>query len=184
MLQVMRIATYIAVVIGLSTLAGCNKTSRSVLSSPGISGATDEPAPGFKKIVPGSEEDYIMQVGRRVYFAAGSSDLDDVARETLNIQSQWLRNYPQWLIKLQGHADDSRNGVTNITLSDKRAKVVMDYLAQQGVAPHRMWIKGYGSERLVRNCKALECKALNRRVVVNLRKQYDDAAPQLKKKRG
>ncbi len=184
MLQLSRIATYIAVVIGLCALAGCNTTGRSVFSSPGNSGVTDEPAAGFKKIIPGSEEDYIMQAGRRIYFTAGSNDLDDVARETLDIQSQWLRKYPQWLIKLQGHADDSRRSATNIALSDKRAKVVMEYLAQQGVAPHRMWVKGYGSERLVRKCGELECKALNRRVVVNLRKQYDAAAPQFKKKSG
>ena len=181
----MRISLHITSIVAICALgvilAGCTQTSQSAFSTIGTPGVTDEPAAGFRKVKPGSEEDYIMAVGRRVYFASGSSDLDDVARETLDLQATWLKKYPKWLIKMQGHSDDSRSNAKNVVLSDKRAKVVMDYFAKQGVDQRRMWVKGYGNERLVRNCKELECKALNRRVVVNLRANYDAAAPQYKK---
>jgi peptidoglycan-associated lipoprotein len=183
MTTINNIKTIMAIGAFCAILAGCTQSSRSIFSSPGEVGVTDEPAAGFAEIIPGSEEHYIITVGRRVYFAAKSSKLDDVAIETLDIQAAWLTAYPQWLIKLQGHADDLKKLDNNTALSVKRAKVVMDYLSQKGIQPNRMWTKGYGSERLVRNCIEFECKALNRRVVVNLRKKFDAAAPQFKQVR-
>lgn len=160
-------------------VAACSDTSRSVLTKV-TGGATDDPAPGFADVKPGSEEDFIMAVGRRVYFRSGSAKLDDVAQETLQIQAVWLNKYTNWLVKVQGFADDPGTGYKNVSLSDQRAKAVMEYLSGQGVDPQRMWAKGYGKERIVRSCAELSCKALNRRAIVNLRKEYDAAAPQFK----
>ncbi len=160
------------------TLAGCMGSARDTLSA-SSSGATDEPAKGFARVNSGSEEEFIMDVGRRVYFASGSAKLDDVTRETLDLQAAWLVQHPNWLVKLQGYADDPSK---NVALSDQRAKAVMNYLASKGVNPQRMWAKGYGTERKVRNCAAKSCKSQNRRVVVNLRKEFDGAAPQAKQK--
>lgn len=143
-------------------------------------GSTDDTAVGFADIRTGSEENFIMTAGRRVYFSSGSSSLDDVAKETLDLQAAWLNQHTSWLIKLQGFSDDPGNTGVNVKLSDQRAKAVMDYLASKGVSPQRMWAKGYGKERLARNCPELACKAQNRRVVVNLRKEFDAAAPQYK----
>jgi peptidoglycan-associated lipoprotein len=38
-----------------------------------------------------------------------------------------------------------------------------------GVAPGRLWAKGYGKERVVRACTERACKVQNRRVITNLR---------------
>jgi peptidoglycan-associated lipoprotein len=173
----------ILLIASAMSVAGCTTTSRSNLSVE-TSGVTDEPATGYTDIKPGSEQDFIMAVGRRVYFASGSAELDDVTRETLDLQAAWLNNNPAWLIKLQGYADDPGGVGANISISDKRANAVMNYLADKGVNPQRMWAKGYGKERQVRDCNNISCKALNRRVVVNLRKEFDEAAPQFKQVRG
>lgn len=158
-------------------LVACSDTTRDTLSVE-TGGATDDPAEGFENIRAGSEQDFIMTVGRRIYFAAGSAELDDVTRETLDLQSEWLQRHRRWLVKLQGFADDSQSAAGNVVLSEKRATNVMNYLASKGVNPQRMWTKGYGTERLVRDCNNLACKAQNRRVVVNLRTEFDAAAPQ------
>ena len=167
--------------LGLAT-AGCTNTTRLSESMTPGSGATDEPAAGFANVRSGSEEDFIMTVGRRVYFSSGSEELNDVSRETLDLQANWLNQHPSWLVKLQGYADDP--GASNVKLSDKRANTVMAYLASRGVSPQRMWAKGYGKERQVRRCPDISCKAQNRRVVVNLRKKFDAAAPQFAKAGG
>ena len=159
-------------------LAGC---SSSVESDP-YSGVTDDPAVGFAKFSNNSKEHFTMTVGRRVYFSKGSADFDDVALETLNLQAAWLVKNPKWLIKLQGFADDPGSEDANVKLSRERAQKVMDYLASKGVSPQRMWAKGYGKERLVRNCADITCKSQNRRVIVNLRTKFDGAAPQFKAK--
>jgi peptidoglycan-associated lipoprotein len=175
---------FIALSLALSLLAtACSDTASPTLSRV-TEGVTDEPAPGYEQIRPGSEEEFIMLAGRRLYFSSGSAELDDVTRETLDIQAQWLRANPNWLVKLQGFADDPGGGSANVALSDRRAKAVMDYLAQRGVNPQRMWAKGYGIDRQVRDCNDLACKAQNRRVVVNLRTEFDEAAPQFRQARG
>ena len=155
-------------------LAGCT----SAVDNDPNSGSTDDPAVGFAKFSDSSKEHFTMTVGRRVYFTKGSAEFDDVALETLNLQAAWLVRNPKWLIKLQGFADDPGSDATNTKLSAERANNVMNYLASKGVNPQRMWAKGYGKERLVRNCSDITCKSQNRRVIVNLRTEFDAAAPQ------
>ena len=43
---------------------------------PNAGGQTNDPAAGFENVQPGSEEDFILNVGRRTYFAEGSAALD------------------------------------------------------------------------------------------------------------
>ena len=135
---------------------------------------TNAPASGFESVAPGSEEDFIINIGRRVYFAANSATLDDTSKVTLDQQAAWLNRYPSWLIKIQGFADDPGNKQKNKQVSQQRADVVMNYLVSRGVAPNRMWSKGYGRDRLIRDCPESKCKSQNRRVISNLRSEFDD----------
>ncbi len=116
---------------------------------------------------PGSEKDFMLNVGRRTFFTQGSAELDDTARVTLDKQAQWLQQYPQWKIKLQGFADDPGSLDQQKTLSQKRADAVRQYLASRGIGADRMLAKGYGRDRLVAECQEIECKAQNRRVITN-----------------
>lgn len=167
-----------ALVAGALLVTGCTGGGSPVLETAKRTGVTDQVARGYEQIAAGSEEELVMTAGRRVYFASGSAEIDDVARETLDLQAQFLNTHTKWLVKLQGFADDP--GTNNNALSEKRAKAVMDYLSAKGVNPQRMWSQGYGKERLVRDCPDISCKALNRRVVTNLRTEFDEAAPQFK----
>lgn len=128
---------------------------------------------GFQNVQPGSEEDFILNVGRRTYFTKGSAALDSVAKTTLDTQIAWLSKYPRWLLKLQGFADDP--GASETALSQQRADAVMNYLAAGGIDRNRMWAKGYGKDRLVRDCPDAACRSQNRRVVSNLRDERDES---------
>ncbi|MXN66859.1 OmpA family protein [Stappia sp. GBMRC 2046] len=149
-------------------LSGCN--TMEAASTPDV---TNAPAAGFEKISAGSEQDFIVNVGRRAYFTQGSATLDDTAKMTLDKQAEFLKANPNWYAKVQGFADDPGGDAANISLSQKRADAVMAYLVSKGVSPDRLWAKGYGTERLVRDCDDIECKAQNRRVVTNLREEKE-----------
>jgi peptidoglycan-associated lipoprotein len=135
---------------------------------------TNQPAAGFENVKPGSEEDFILNVSRRTFFTADSAALDSTAKATLDSQAAWLKQYPNWLVKLQGFADDSGSDGAQVALSQKRADAVMNYLVAAGVDANRMWAKGYGKDREVRDCTEKSCKVQNRRVVSNLRTVRDD----------
>jgi peptidoglycan-associated lipoprotein len=154
-------------------LTGCN--SAGTLSSPDV---TNAPATGFENMSAGSEEEFIVNVGRRVYFDKGSAVVTDEARMTVVNQANWLKNNKKWVVKIQGHADDGGSEGKEKNLSTKRADAVMAELVKLGVSPKRLWTKGYGIERPVTDCDEITCQSQNRRVVVNLREEFDDSAPQ------
>lgn len=153
-------------------LAGCTSASLE-RATPNV---TNAPASGFANVADGSEEDFILNVGRRTYFARGSATLDETAKMTLDRQIAWLQKNRRWLIKLQGFADDPGSNTEIVALSRRRADAVMNYLAAGGIDRDRMWSKGYGKERIVRDCPDEACKAPNRRVISNLREEKDGAA--------
>lgn len=140
---------------------------------PQTGGYTDDPAAGFENVQPGSEEDFILSAGRRVYFAQGSAALDETAKATLNNQIAFLQKYPKWFAKLQGFADDPGSNAQMVKLSQQRADAVMSYMIAGGLPPGRLWAKGYGKDREVRACAERACKVQNRRVVTNLRLQRE-----------
>lgn len=161
-------------------LAACSTTSMGPSAEeppPPVSTTPDEtnqPAPGFENVKPGSEEDFILNVGRRTFFTADSAELDSTAKTTLDSQAAWLKQNPKWLVKLQGFADDSGGDAQQVALSQKRADAAMSYLVAAGVDASRLWAKGYGKDREVRSCTDRSCKVQNRRVVTNLRTVRDD----------
>jgi len=160
----------------LLALTACATTDIASVEEPPaapLTGQTNDPAPGFESVKAGSEEDFILNVGRRIYFTQDSAKLDSVAMTTLDNQAAWLNRNPAWLIKLQGFADDSGSVSKMKSLSQQRADAAMVYLASKGVDPKRMWAKGYGEDREVRDCTERSCKVQNRRVVANLRTEPD-----------
>lgn len=160
----------------LLALTACTTTEIASVEEPPaapLTGQTNDPAPGFESVKAGSEEDFILNVGRRIYFTQDSAKLDSVAMTTLDNQATWLNRNPTWLIKLQGFADDNGSVSKMKTLSQQRAEATMAYLASKGVDPKRMWAKGYGEDREVRDCTERSCKVQNRRVVANLRTERD-----------
>ena len=52
----------------------------------------DKPLAG--NVTPGSAQDFVVNVGDRVFFPVDQTTLTPQARDTLNKQVQWLRLYP------------------------------------------------------------------------------------------
>ena len=157
--------------------ASCTTTtldSPEPTTPPNAGGVTNDPAAGFANVQPGSEEDFILNVGRRTYFTEGSATLDSTAKVTLDNQIAFLQKYPRWYVKIQGFADDPGSEAQMVALSKQRADAVMAYLAAGGVDPAKMWNKGYGKERAVRECNERACKVQNRRVITNLRDSREE----------
>ncbi|QIG48443.1 OmpA family protein [Nordella sp. HKS 07] len=153
----------------LLLLSGCTSSGdRGGSTFTGPTSGTNAPVAGGINVTPGSEEDFMVNVGRRTFFKQSSAALDDTARVTLDKQAEWLSQYPQWKVKLQGSADDPGSATAQQSLSQKRADAVRDYLVSRGIARERLQAKGYGREKIGEDCPEIECKSQNRRVVTNL----------------
>jgi peptidoglycan-associated lipoprotein len=117
---------------------------------------------------PGSQQDFVVNVGDRVFFMEDQSDLTPQAQSTLAKQAQWLRAYPRYTVTIEGHADERGTREYNIALGARRAQAVRDYLASRGVQAHRMRTISYGKERPVAVCNDISCWSQNRRSVTVL----------------
>jgi peptidoglycan-associated lipoprotein len=146
-----------AVVAALSMAACANKTASNDPNSAMASAAT-----------PGSQQDFVVNVGDRVFFETDSTELTPQAVGTLDKQAQWLQQYSQYAFTVEGHADERGTREYNIALSARRAQVVRDYLASRGLAAARMRTIAYGKERPVAVCNDISCWSQNRRAVTLL----------------
>ena len=117
---------------------------------------------------PGSQQDFVVNVGDRVFFESDSSELTRQSVATLEKQAQWLRAYPQYQFTLEGHADERGTREYNFSLGSRRAQVVRDYLASRGIPTARIRTVSYGKERPVAVCNDISCWSQNRRAVTVL----------------
>jgi peptidoglycan-associated lipoprotein len=117
---------------------------------------------------PGSVQDFVVNVGDRVFFESDQSDLTPQARATLDKQVQWLQQYGQYQFTIEGHADERGTREYNIALGARRAQTVRDYLASRGIPAQRMRTISYGKERPVAVCNDISCWSQNRRAVTVL----------------
>ncbi|MBP5857684.1 peptidoglycan-associated lipoprotein Pal [Marivibrio halodurans] len=119
-------------------------------------------------ITPGSEEEFITEVGDRVFFALDSSELSSSARATLDRQSEWLQQYPSTQVVVEGHCDERGTREYNLALGERRANAVKEYLVSQGVDPNRVRTISYGKERPAVAGSTEAAWAQNRRGVTDI----------------
>jgi peptidoglycan-associated lipoprotein len=117
---------------------------------------------------PGSQQDFVVNVGDRVFFESDSTELTEQSRSTLDKQAQWLQTYNRNSFTVEGHADERGTREYNIALGARRAQTVRDYLASRGIDASRMRTISYGKERPVAVCNDISCWSQNRRAVTVL----------------
>src|SRR5205814_6124680 len=117
---------------------------------------------------PGSQQDFVVNVGDRVFFESDSTELSAQARATLDKQAQWLAQYNRYSFTIEGHADERGTREYNIALGARRAQTVRQYLVARGVEANRMRTISYGKERPVAVCNDISCWSQNRRAVTVL----------------
>jgi peptidoglycan-associated lipoprotein len=154
-MNIVRSAKFAVFVLGALAIAGCAKQPDQTAA---IAGAA----------TPGSQQDFIVNVGDRVFFESDSSELTPQARDTLDKQAQWLNQYSRYAFTIEGHADERGTREYNIALGARRAQTVQAYLASRGVMAQRMHTISYGKERPVAVCNDISCWSQNRRAVTVL----------------
>jgi peptidoglycan-associated lipoprotein len=117
---------------------------------------------------PGSAQDFVVNVGDRVFFADNQTDLTPQAIAALDKQAQWLQAYQRYTFTIEGHADERGTREYNIALGARRAQNVRDYLISRGIDANRMRTISYGKERPVAVCNDESCWSQNRRAATVL----------------
>jgi outer membrane protein OmpA-like peptidoglycan-associated protein len=100
-----------------------------------------------------------------VQFATNSSAMSATDKAAIQAFVLYLKGHPTMRIELQGHTDNVGRASDNQALSDRRARAVMDFLADQGVPRSRMSARGYGDSQPIADNSQVKGRTMNRRTV-------------------
>jgi outer membrane protein OmpA-like peptidoglycan-associated protein/tetratricopeptide (TPR) repeat protein len=98
-----------------------------------------------------------------IFFETSKFELDPKSQVELDKVVQLLNDNPTIKIEISGHTDNVGKPANNLTLSNNRAKAVVNYLIGKGITPQRLVAKGYGETKPVAENKTEEGRAKNRR---------------------
>lgn len=164
-----RNSLFLSVATASLALAGCAKKAPEVLPPTPVDTSADNN--GYNDgmsgaVVPGSQADFLARVSSdTVYFDTDRYDIDGEDRAVLMSQAEWLRQYPDVRVTLEGHTDERGTRDYNIALGERRANSAKNYLASLGVDPSRISTVSYGKERPVALGSNESAWAQNRRAV-------------------
>jgi peptidoglycan-associated lipoprotein len=130
-----------------------------------------DPAPPVPMLVgiDALRADFIAKTGSdKVYFGGDAAVLTPQAQVTLQAQAQWLRQHPEVVVRVEGHADPSDTRDHALAVGARRAEEVRNYLILLGVPPAQLSSVSWGKERVAVQGSSPEALALNRRVVTVL----------------
>jgi outer membrane protein OmpA-like peptidoglycan-associated protein len=101
-----------------------------------------------------------------ILFLTGKAVIDvDKCKKTLNVVAGLVKKYPRFLITVEGHTDNVGNPKSNMTLSQKRAEAVVNWLVQSGGCnAKQLKAKGYGDTKPIADNKTDKGRGKNRRV--------------------
>jgi peptidoglycan-associated lipoprotein len=154
-----RILKFAAALFVAFGIAACSKSpdDQANLAGAGAGAAT-----------PGSAQDFIVNIGDRVFFDTDSTELNPTAQATLDKQARWLTQYARYSFTIEGHADERGTREYNFALGARRSEAAKEYLMAKGIAGGRIKTISYGKERPVAVCNDISCWSQNRRAVTVL----------------
>ena len=81
-----------------------------------------------------------------VLFALDSEAIDAQGQAALQNNAQILKQYPTWVVTIEGHCDERGTPEYNLALGERRAIAARDYMVSLGIAPDRLKTVSYGNE--------------------------------------
>ncbi len=144
-------------------LAACASDEEVVESAAATDGTTSTDTVTEGTVEPGTIQDFVQNVGDRVFFDLDRYDLSGEAQAQLQRQGAWLGQYPAVTVTIEGHADERGTREYNLALGERRANSVANYLVALGVEKGRLSVISYGKERPECAESNEACWAQNRR---------------------
>ncbi len=124
-------------------------------------------AAGVKVDVKGCEiQDVIVLKG--VKFNSGSADLTEGSKTELNEVAATLKKHAELKVEVGGYTDNTGSRAFNVSLSQRRAQSVVDFLVSQGVNAGNLSAKGYGPASPIADNGTAAGRAENRRVELHI----------------
>ncbi|MFT3981885.1 MAG: OmpA family protein [Ferruginibacter sp.] len=105
---------------------------------------------------------------KNIFFDSKQWTLQEASKTELDQLIALMNENPQLKILISGHTDNVGKPADNISLSNNRAKAVIAYLQQNGIATNRLTAKGWGETKPVADNSTEAGRAQNRRTELSI----------------
>ena len=99
-----------------------------------------------------------------IKFDVNKATIKPESMGTINYVVKMMQDHPELKFSVEGHTDSDGADAANQTLSEARAKAVMEAMINAGIAANRLSSKGHGESKPMSGNDTPEGKAHNRRV--------------------
>ncbi len=99
-----------------------------------------------------------------VMYDFDSAEIKPEAFPMLDEAVSVLKKNPEIKVEIDGHTDNTGSAAYNMTLSERRAKSVMNYFVDRGIESERLTVKGFGFTQPAASNDTEEGRTQNRRV--------------------
>jgi len=139
---------FLSLLAGVLLVAACQQTPPTDTSTSSQNTNASTPnTTASGAVQPGSREDFLRNVGDRVFFDFDKSDIKAEGRQILQRQAEWLKRYPNVTVTVEGHCDERGTREYNLALGERRAAAAKKMLVALGVPAARVSTISYGKER-------------------------------------
>ena len=163
----LRFAT-VALLAGTVALAACKKEPPESLPpepAPTTSAPTGPTTPTGAVLGTQAHFENAVNGQNVIYFDTDRYNIDNADFAALQSQAQYLAQYPNITVTVEGHADERGTREYNLALGERRANSAKNYLVSIGVPANRIRTVSYGKERPVALGSNEQAWARNRRAV-------------------
>ena len=81
-----------------------------------------------------------------VFFEFDSAEMSSEGQAVLAKNAETMKQYPTWVVSVEGHCDERGTAEYNLALGERRALSVRQYLVSLGIAAERLRTVSYGKE--------------------------------------
>ena len=155
---------------GTTTVTPAKSTTYTVTAAgPGgnadatVSIAVNTPAPVSEAPKTSSIDELFLQEVADAYFDYDSAELRPDARQAIQKDAAFFKQYPTMRVTIEGHCDERGSTEYNLALGQRRANAVMQYLVSLGIPESRLNATSWGKEKPFCMEATEACYAKNRR---------------------
>jgi len=154
---------------GSTTVSPTDSTTYTLTAS-GAGGSADSsvhitvsvPPPPPPPKQPTLEEMFLKEV-RDAFFDYDKADIRSDAQQVLQQDANFLKNYPEAHVTIEGYCDERGSTEYNLALGQRRANAVKEYLVSLGVPAANLSTISWGKEKQFCTEHNEECWQQNRR---------------------
>ncbi|MCX6563500.1 MAG: OmpA family protein [Candidatus Aminicenantes bacterium] len=101
-----------------------------------------------------------------INFDTGKAAIKPESQPIIDQIAALLKGHADLKLGIEGHTDNVGTPASNKTLSEQRAKAILDAVVNQGIAANRMAAIGWGQDKPVADNRTEDGRAKNRRVEI------------------